>query len=122
MTRLVAPLLVALLAAAGVTPCVAMDMDMATTPSSHCDEMTPAADPKPMSVPAPSVACCDIGDVPDTRTPVERPGVVAGESPLMPVGPALMPLSRPVPAGCFLDAGPPPTPIRRHLLLTVLLI
>jgi hypothetical protein len=122
MTRLVAPLLIALLAAAGVTPCMAMDMDMATKPSSHCDEMPSAADPMPNPAPGPLEGCCDIGDVPDTRTPVDRPAVVAGESPLTPVGLALIPLPRQVSSRWVLDAGPPPTPLRRHLLLSVLLI
>jgi len=124
MTRFAASLLVALLATAGLPPCFAMDMDMATTPSSHCDGMpeTPAPDSTPAPMPVPAEACCDIGEAPDQRAPVDRPALVGGESPLVPLGAALSHAEPPTFISKFVDVGSPPTPVRRHLLLTVLLI
>jgi hypothetical protein len=127
MTRFAASLLAALLATAGLPPCFAMDMDMATTPSSHCEGMpVPAADPAPDPAPAPvptsAEDCCEIGEAPDQRAPLDRPALVGGESPLVPLGAALSHAEPPTFISPFVDVGSPPTPVRRHLLLTVLLI
>jgi hypothetical protein len=124
MIRFAASLLVALLATAGLPPCFAMDMDMATTSSSHCDGMpaAPAPDPAPAPMPGPAEDCCDIGDLPDQRRPGDKPILVADGSPLVPVGAALSDAEPPAFVSPFVDVGSPPTSVRRHLLLTVLLI
>jgi hypothetical protein len=128
LKQLLASSLVLTLAAAGLPPCVGMDMSVGAMAEHHCCEADSCPDvvdngPRHGSS-IPQADCCVFASVPAERAPAQRTTAEAGArllsvamaAPAAWTAPFFEPILPPT-------SGPPGSPgISRHLLLSVLLI